>query len=128
MAVKQLGPPEKTPLADFLAWRMDVEANQRAIAESNKVRHRTLQLTLSTCAELLMDEPPVEYGDRLETHYRLRWRDGGVDGDDRVWVYGPRSMSQTELEDYFKRQIEVQIAKRAAAQRRHILAQGASPG
>jgi len=104
--------PQKTPLDDFLAWRMDVEGNQRAIAESKRATLYTLRKVLSDCAAFLPTVDPVECGDRLETCYRLRWSDGG----DGVSIYGPgKPMSQAEIKDHFRRRIEAEIAKRAAA-------------
>lgn len=90
---------------EWLARRMDWECGRQEIAEAKESRRRTLIKLLP--AHLVMDGPPVEYGDRIETTYPCRRTDQRPEEDSRVWIYGPSwPMSEPELESYFKRQIQ----------------------
>jgi len=96
--------PEKTPVADWITWRMDVDAGQSEILALEQKEENIAQSI--AVAFFCSVGSAKKFGDHVALGYRVTCYRTGK----QFWMWGAdRQMKDGEIEAFFRRQIETNL-------------------
>ena len=96
--------PEKTPINDFLARRMDIDACQKEIAAKEQEEKSIAERITGPFGSVISVN---KFGDRLSAGYRVSCNIP----DREFWIWGAdRPMNKAEVENHFLQQMADHLA------------------